>query len=124
MGLRRQLTRRIVWRRLAEPSTWAGIVAIATALLGVTVSPEEREHIIAAGVAIMGALSLFVREASPGQVAKSARKAVDGSDPVDTARVRETIEVARGRQPAWHDRPARDSRRNGTPYPVSNDDPS
>ena len=77
MGLKRQLTRRIVWRRLAEPSTWAGIVAAFTALAGTTLPPEQRDAIITAGVVITSVLLGLVREASPGQVAKSARKAVE-----------------------------------------------
>ncbi len=47
--------------RLREPTTWGGIASLLT-LVGVTVSPEFQEAIIAAGVAIGGALMVFMRE--------------------------------------------------------------
>ena len=47
--------------RLLEPTTWGGIASLLT-LVGVTVSPEFQEAIIAAGVAIGGALMVFMRE--------------------------------------------------------------
>lgn len=47
--------------RLREPSTWGGIASLLT-LVGVTVSPEFQDAIIAAGVAIGGALMVFMRE--------------------------------------------------------------
>lgn len=111
MGIFRQLQRRIVWRRLAEPSTWAGIVALATGLLGVTLDPEQREAVIAAGVALVGLLSVFIREASPSQVAKSALNAATGEDKTDADRVRAAVEIAKAREndPPWHNNPPRDN---------------
>ena len=47
--------------RLREPTTWGGIASLLT-LVGVTVSPEFQDAIIAAGVAIGGALMVFMRE--------------------------------------------------------------
>lgn len=103
MGLLHQFTRRIVWRRLAEPSTWAGIVALVTGLLGVTLEPDQREAVIAGGVALVGILSVFIREASPSQVAKSTLNAATG-DPTDADRVRTAVEIAKQREadPPWH----------------------
>lgn len=43
---------------LKYPSTWQGIVALIGAL-GVTLMPEQKEAIITAGVAVVGAISLF-----------------------------------------------------------------
>lgn len=104
MGILRQLQRRIVWRRLSEPSTWAGIVALTTGLLGVTLDPEQREAVVAAGVALVGLLSVFIREASPSQVAKSAMNAATGKDNIDAERVREAVQIAvsRENEPPWH----------------------
>lgn len=122
MGILHQLTRRIVWRRLAEPSTWAGIVALVTGILGVTLEPDQREAIIAVGVALVGALSVFIREASPSQVAKSALNAATG-DPTDADRVRAAVEIAKQREddPPWSGGPARDS--HGRVRNVPADDP-
>ena len=47
--------------RLREPTTWGGIASLLT-LVGVTVSPEFQDAIIAAGVAIGGVLMVFMRE--------------------------------------------------------------
>lgn len=94
MGILAQLSRRIVWRRLAEPSTWAGIVTLATSFLGVTLDGDQRDAVIAAGVAIVGLLSVFIREASPSQVAKSVHTAATGEDKTDAQRVRDAVAVA------------------------------
>ena len=47
--------------RLKEKSTWRGMVAIATAL-GVTVSPELTEAIIAIGLALIGVINVVRAE--------------------------------------------------------------
>lgn len=39
--------------RLKEPSTWRGIVLVATAL-GATLTPEQAEAIVVAGIGITG----------------------------------------------------------------------
>ena len=52
-------------RRLKEPSTWAGIVSVATAIGGFTISEEQRQAVIAAGSALVGLLLLFVKEDQP-----------------------------------------------------------
>lgn len=44
--------------RAGEPSTWKGIVALATAL-GVTISPEMAQAIIALGLAIGGIINVL-----------------------------------------------------------------
>lgn len=45
--------------RLAEPSTWRGIVALITAA-GVQLSPDQVAAIVALGLAIMGAVGAFL----------------------------------------------------------------
>ena len=52
-----------ILNRLAEPSTWRGLISLATAL-GVTISPEQAEYIIAACLAIVGAINVFKKDAS------------------------------------------------------------
>ena len=41
--------------RLAEASTWRGLIAFATAA-GIVLSPEQIETIVSAGLAIVGGL--------------------------------------------------------------------
>lgn len=48
--------------RLHEASTWRGLIAIATAA-GVTISPEQAEAIVAAGLAVIGLLGAFLPDA-------------------------------------------------------------
>lgn len=45
--------REYVIARMQEPSTWRGLVLIATAL-GATLSAEQKEAIIAAGILVAG----------------------------------------------------------------------
>ena len=45
--------------RLKEASTWRGITALLTAV-GVTLSPEQSAAIVAAGLAIMGAVGTLL----------------------------------------------------------------
>ena len=47
--------------RFGEASTWRGIFAFLTAI-GVAISPELAEHIIAAGLALMGLLGFLTRD--------------------------------------------------------------
>ena len=58
-------------RRLKEPSTWAGIVSVATAVGGFTLSEDQRQAVIAAGSALVGLLLLFVKEDQPAAPAPS-----------------------------------------------------
>jgi hypothetical protein len=47
--------------RLDERSTWRGVVLVLTAL-GVTLSPEQAEAIIAAGIAGAGLIGVFAAD--------------------------------------------------------------
>lgn len=47
--------------RLQEPSTWRGIVLLATAA-GAAYSPEDVESIVALGLAIAGAVGVMTRD--------------------------------------------------------------
>ena len=49
--------------RLKERSTWLGLISLAAAL-GLLLSPEQKEAIIAAGMALAGLLSAFTRDKS------------------------------------------------------------
>lgn len=46
-------------KRMWEPSTWRGIVAILTAF-GLILSPEQKEAIIAGGLCFIGILGAFL----------------------------------------------------------------
>jgi hypothetical protein len=48
--------------RLKEPSTWRGIVAFVTAA-GLVLSPDQQAAIVAAGLAIIGAIGAFLPDA-------------------------------------------------------------
>ena len=47
--------------RLDEPSTWRGLVAIATAL-GVQLSPDLQAAIISAGMAVIGLIAVLTAD--------------------------------------------------------------
>lgn len=44
-----------------EGSTWRGLVALLTAL-GVTLSPEQGEAIVALGLAVIGVIGVFTAD--------------------------------------------------------------
>ena len=44
-----------------EPSTWRGIVYLVSAA-GVTISPEQQGAIVSAGLAVAGAIGLFIKD--------------------------------------------------------------
>ena len=50
-----------VLSRLKEASTWRGILAILTAA-GVALNPEQVEAIVAAGLALIGAVGVFTKD--------------------------------------------------------------
>lgn len=50
--------------RLSENSTWRGLVLLSTAL-GVVLSPEQIESIIATGLAIIGTINVFRKSPKP-----------------------------------------------------------
>lgn len=47
--------------RFSEPSTWRGIIALATSL-GVAISPDQIAAIIAIGMALMGVIGAFTKD--------------------------------------------------------------
>lgn len=49
--------------RLSEASTWRGIISIITAC-GVAIAPDQVEAIVAAGLAIVGAIGVFTKDAT------------------------------------------------------------
>lgn len=50
--------------RAKERSTWLGLISLATAL-GLILSPEQQEAIIAAGMAVGGIVGAFTRDKTP-----------------------------------------------------------
>lgn len=46
---------------LNEPSTWRGLVSILTAC-GIGISPDQMQAIIVAGLAVSGAIGVFVKD--------------------------------------------------------------
>lgn len=49
--------------RLRERSTWLGLISLATAL-GLLLTPEQQETVIAAGMALGGLIGAFTRDKS------------------------------------------------------------
>lgn len=47
--------------RARERSTWLGLVSLLAAL-GVSLSPEEAEAVVAAAVAVGGAIAVFTKD--------------------------------------------------------------
>ena len=47
--------------RLKEASTWRGIMALLTSL-GIVISPETQEAILAAGLAIIGLIGILFKD--------------------------------------------------------------
>ena len=50
--------------RLKEPSTWRGFVLLATSL-GITLDEEQSTAIIAAGIALAGAIGVLIPDPKP-----------------------------------------------------------
>ncbi len=48
--------------RLAEPSTWAGIITLASGALHVTVSGDMIQALTTAGMAVGGLLAVVMKE--------------------------------------------------------------
>lgn len=46
---------------LTQPSAWRGLVYLATAV-GITLSPDQQTAIIAAGMALAGAIGVFIAD--------------------------------------------------------------
>jgi hypothetical protein len=53
--------------RLSENSTWRGIILLVTSI-GVTLTPDQSEKIIAAGLALIGLINVF-RKSPPSAAA-------------------------------------------------------
>lgn len=68
-------------QRLQEASTWSGIVAAATAIIGYNASPQMQAAIVQVGMAISGALLLFVREGRNVPENPSIKAAIAGKLP-------------------------------------------
>lgn len=50
-----------IYERLQEASTWRGIMAFLTGV-GVVISPEQVNAIVAAGLSIVGLLGVFTKD--------------------------------------------------------------
>lgn len=50
-----------ILERGKESSTWRGLVALLTAV-GVTLSPEQGEAVVALGLAVIGAIGVFTAD--------------------------------------------------------------
>ncbi len=48
-------------QRLKEPSSWRGIVMFLTSM-GINISPEQTNAIVAAGIGLVGLIGFFSKE--------------------------------------------------------------
>ena len=65
---------------LNEPSTWRGLIMILTAL-GLGLTHEQQEAIVIAGLAVSGALGLFIKDNKRDPtLIKEAKQPLDDSD--------------------------------------------
>ena len=51
----------ILFKYLKQPTTWAGLISIATAL-GLSISPELAAEITSSGIGLVGIIAIFVNE--------------------------------------------------------------
>jgi hypothetical protein len=47
--------------RLLEPSTWRGLISLAT-LFGLKLAPEQSDAVLTAGVSLYSAINIFRKE--------------------------------------------------------------
>jgi hypothetical protein len=50
-----------ILNRLFEPSTWRGLVSLAT-LFGLKLAPDQSDAILTAGVSVYSAINIFRKE--------------------------------------------------------------
>jgi hypothetical protein len=50
-----------IFDRLFEPSTWRGLISLAT-LLGLKIAPDQAEAILTAGVSVYSAINILRKE--------------------------------------------------------------
>ena len=62
-----------ITERLSEPSTWRGLISLATGL-GVKLRPDMAEAIISAGLALMGVINVGRKEKTNDAAAAVAPK--------------------------------------------------
>lgn len=61
MEMQLDTTMSYIIARLLEPSTWRGLVSLAT-LFGLKVAPEQADAIMTAGVSVYSAINIFRKE--------------------------------------------------------------
>lgn len=47
--------------RLFEPSTWRGLISLAT-IFGLKIAPDQADAVLTAGVSVYSAINIFRRE--------------------------------------------------------------
>ena len=58
-----------IYDRLCEASTWRGIIALLTAA-GISISPEQTDKIVAAGLSVIGFIGMFFKDKAGGTEVK------------------------------------------------------
>lgn len=100
-------------RRLREPSTWRGIIWLAT-VAGLSLRPDQAEAIVAAGMALAGLLGVFLSDEPKIEV-----------PPIELQGRGESIDVAPDTQPVRTvDRVRVSTRTEDSPRPYQSADPN
>lgn len=90
-----------ILKRIREPSTWAGIIAIAAGLFGFKLDPEQQQAAIQLGLAIAGVLFVFTREQTKvGEQITEAVESVTHPAPVSVNTETRTATRVPGTTPA------------------------
>lgn len=71
--------------RLSEPSTWRGVIWIATAF-GLALDPSQKEAIISAGMALAGLVGVFTKDK-----AKPTKEQIDKVQEIVQQKVDEAV---------------------------------
>lgn len=67
-----------ILNRLREPSTWRGLLTLAT-VLGVALTPDQAESIALAGAALVGAVGAFMPDRLPAATVSSSVQSVSAT---------------------------------------------
>lgn len=76
--------------RLREPSTWRGIVWLAT-VAGLSLRPDQAEAIVTAGMALAGLLGVFLSDERPDSVGRVPVGGADSAAASGDDRVRDDL---------------------------------
>jgi hypothetical protein len=78
--------KQFILNRLKEPSTWRGLVALATAF-GAKLSPDQAEAIIIVGIGIIGLVGAFFPDKMEKKVEEKKDEGMDTTGAAGTEQI-------------------------------------